>query len=388
MAREEAVVAVIKQFFCAVGVLMLLLQSSWASVLPSDRADIMHHSYSGGGVTIDGPAVMLRSKVAQDFSVSGYYYVDTVSGASIDVVATASAYTEERKEKHLGVDYLAGNSLISTNFSTSDENDYHAKTMSFGISHDTFGGLTTLSLNAALGDDEVRKNGDANFQEQVRRYNYKLGLSQILTTNWIAAFNLQFDLDEGFLNNPYRQVRFRDPTTALGYSYQAEIYPRTRNSTAVSLTNKYYLPYRAAIGLNVRHYQDSWDIQANDVELEYVHPLGKEWTFESKLRYYQQTQASFYQDLFDYANQLNFMARDKELSDFDNVTLGLGVSYKLPSYGVASRQLQPEMTLQWDHIIFNYNNFRNVTDRTNAPGAETLYQLDANVVRAFVSLYF
>ncbi len=384
----EVVVAVTRLLKAALGALFLCTFSCIASVLPSDRADVMYHSYSGGGVSIDGPAVMLRSKVAQDFSVAGYYYIDTVSGASIDVVATASAYSEERTEKHLGVDYLAGNSLISTNFSTSDENDYHAKTITFGISHDTFGGLTTLNLQTGLGDDEVGKNGDINFKEQVRRYNYKLGLTQILTTNWIAALNIQFDLDEGFLNNPYRQVRFKDPTAALGYSYQAEIYPRTRNSSAVSLVNKYYLPYRAAIGLSVRHYQDSWDISANDVELEYVHPLGKDWTFEGKVRYYQQTEASFYKDLFEYANELNFMARDKELSDFSNVTAGLGVSYKLPSYGIFSRQLQPEMTVQWDHIIFNYNNFRNVTDRTSAAGAEPLYQLDANVVRAFVSLYF
>ena len=388
MAQAEVVVVAIRLLKALAILMCAYLPGSLASVLPSDRADVMYHSYSGGGVSIDGPAVTLRSKVAQDFSVAGYYYVDTVSGASIDVVATASAYSEERKEQHLGVDYLAGNSLISTNFSTSDENDYHAKTMTFGIAHDTFGGLTTLSLETALGDDEVGKNGDANFKEQIKRYNYKLGLTQIITTNWIAALNVQFDLDEGFLNNPYRQVRFKDASTALGYSYQAEIYPRTRNSSAISLVNKYYLPYRAAIGLKMRYYQDSWDIKANDVELDYVHPLGKSWTFEGKVRYYQQTQASFYKDLFEYANELNFMARDKELSDFDNVSAGLGVSYKLPNYGLLSRQLQPEVTLQWDHIIFNYNNFRNVTDKTSAAGAEALYQLDANVVRAFFSLYF
>ena len=380
--------AVIKALKAAGLTLLLWSQLAVASVLPADRADIMHHAYSGGGVSIDGPAVTLRTKVAQDFSVAGYYYVDTVSGASIDVVATASAYSEERVEKHLGVDYLAGNSLISTNFSTSDENDYHAKTMTFGISHDTFGGLTTLSLQTGIGDDDVGKNGDVNFKDQVRRYNYKLGLSQILTTNWIAALNLQFDLEEGFLNNPYRQVRFKDPLAALGYSYQAEIYPRTRNASAVSLVNKYYLPYRAAVGLTLRHYQDSWDIRASDVELEYVHPLGKNWTFEGKIRYYQQTEASFYQDLFEYVNELNFMARDKELSDFNNITAGLGVSYKLPSYGLWSRQIRPEITVQWDHIVFNYNNFRNVTARNSPLGAEPLYELQANVVRAFISLYF
>ena len=41
--------------------------------------------------------------------------------------------------------------------------------------------------------------------------------------------------DEGFLNNPYRQVRFLDPVRCAGYSYESELYPRTRTSSAQAL---------------------------------------------------------------------------------------------------------------------------------------------------------
>src|SRR5690606_16448856 len=97
-----------------------------AAVLPEDRADLMYHGYQGGGVSIDGPAVMLRKKAGQSVSLSAYYYIDTVSGASIDVEATASAYTETRHEKRVGIDYLAGNSILSLNYAQSDEDDYNA----------------------------------------------------------------------------------------------------------------------------------------------------------------------------------------------------------------------------------------------------------------------
>jgi hypothetical protein len=384
-AAGAVVVAVINVIAAALLLLCTVLVQ--AAVLPEDRADLMYHGYQGGGVSIDGPAVMLRKKAGQSVSLSAYYYIDTVSGASIDVEATASAYTETRHEKRVGIDYLAGNSILSLNYAQSDEDDYNAKSVSFGIAHDTFGGMTTLSLEAGLGDDTVDRNGDESFSADVKRFNYKFGWTQVLSSRWIAALNMQVDLDEGFLNNPYRSVRFRDAAEPLGYGYQREVYPETRNGFAVSLVNKVYLPYRAALSLNLRHYQDSWDIRAFDAEVEYVHPLTEQWTLEAKLRWYSQGQARFYRDLFDFADQQNFMARDKELSEFDNLTLGLGAGYRLPLWSFWPGA-KPELNVQWDHIRFNYKNFRNVTITDAGAGLEPLYSLDANVLRAFFSIYF
>ena len=386
MAAGAVVVAVIKGVYGLLVVLMLTAAVQ-AAVLPQDRADVMYHRYDGGGVSIDGPALMLRKKASESISLSAYYYIDTVSGASIDVVATASAYTEKRNEARLGIDYLAGSSILSLNYAQSDENDYNAKSVSFGISHDTFGGMTTLSLEAGMGDDDVGRNGDVTFSENVKRYNYKFGWTQVISSTWISALNLQVDLDEGFLNNPYRSVRYRDESEPLGYGYQREIYPSTRNALAVALVNKVYLPYRAALSLTLRHYQDSWKIRAFDAELEYVHPLSANWTLESKVRFYRQDQAEFYSDLFDFQDEQNFMARDKELSEFSNLTVGIGASYLLPGWSFWP-QARPELSLQWDHIRFDYANFRNVTVTDAAAGLEPLYQFDANVIRAFFSLYF
>jgi len=201
------------------------------------------------------------------------------------------------------------------------------------------------------------------------------------------ALNAEINLDEGYLNNPYRQVRFVDPTAPLGYSYQREVYPRTRNAAALALVNKYYLPYRAAVTLTLRAYQDSWDIQSNDVELSYVHPLPYRLTLEARLRHYSQSQANFYRDLFDYQSQLNFMARDKELSDFSDLTSGLGLIYKLPQFSFF-KGTAPEITLQYEEMFYKYNNFRDVRVRDVPAGTEPLYELEARVIRAFFNLYF
>ena len=91
---------------------LLLSAPALAGVLPDDRADILYHLYDGGGVEIDGPSVLVRKKAGKNLSVVGNYYVDMVSSASIDVVTTASPYTEERKQWSLGADYLRGDTTI------------------------------------------------------------------------------------------------------------------------------------------------------------------------------------------------------------------------------------------------------------------------------------
>ena len=78
------------------------LRVGHAGVLPEDRADVLLHSYDGGGVTIQGPSLLVRKQFAQKFSVSANHYVDKVSSASIDVVTTASPYEEERTQHSVG----------------------------------------------------------------------------------------------------------------------------------------------------------------------------------------------------------------------------------------------------------------------------------------------
>ncbi|MCV6606232.1 MAG: DUF3570 domain-containing protein, partial [Porticoccaceae bacterium] len=120
-------------------ILALFTFSATAATLPEDRLDILYHSYKGGGATIDGPSVLVRKKFADKVSVRANYYTDFVSSASIDVIATASPYEEERTEFSGGIDYLYNKTTMSLNVTSSSENDYDAQTVGFSISQDFFG---------------------------------------------------------------------------------------------------------------------------------------------------------------------------------------------------------------------------------------------------------
>jgi len=122
-----------------------------ATVLPEDRADILYHRYQGGGVTVQGPSVLVRKKIGESVSVAANYYVDMISSASIDVVTTASPYTERREQKSLSVDYLHGKSIYSLGYVDSEESDYTGKTAFASVSQDLFGDLTTVSFGFSRG---------------------------------------------------------------------------------------------------------------------------------------------------------------------------------------------------------------------------------------------
>jgi hypothetical protein len=383
-----AVVVISTQRICLAGLCLLCSGlPTMAGVLPDDRADALYHSYDGGGVEITGPSVLVLKNVSQNFAVSGNYYVDSISSASIDVVTTASPYTEKRTEYSLGADYLHGNSIMAVSYTNSEEDDYLANTASFGISMDMFGNMTTVDMGYARGWDVVGNNNDPGFSEDVDRQNYRLGLTQVITKDLLMEINYEGITDEGFLNNPYRSARYLDSTSPLGYSYEPEIYPNTRTSNAIAVRSLYYLPYRASIYAEYRIFDDTWGIRAHNAEIGYIHPLSSGWLFEGHYRYYTQNSADFYSDLFPRRDSQNFLSRDKELSAFDSNTLGFSVSYDFVQNGLRWID-RGSVNLSYDYIWFNYDDFRDLLDTSAPVGDEPLYKFGAGVAQFFVSIWF
>jgi hypothetical protein len=372
-----------------------------ALVVPEDRADILYHAYDGGGVTVDGPSVLVRKGYKEKVSAYVNYYQDMVSSASIDVLTSGSKYSEERTEYSIGMDYLVDRALLSFSYTNSSESDYDAQTFSFGISQDFFGDMTTLALGYSRGDDEVRRNGEDGvsvYQGDAQRQRYSLGLSQILTRSWIVSFSAETVVDDGFLRNPYRTYHFLDQDengNPVRATRAYENYPETRNSDAYALRTMYYLPYRASIRLEGRAFRDSWGIKAENYEIRYSHSIRSRMILELKARTYSQTQADFYRDLFPYEDAFEFMARDKELSTYSANSFGLGVTYefafKIPFVKKHSA------SFYWDFIQFDYDNFRNALlsrpEDSQTPaeyriGEEPTYGFDANVIRLFYTVNY
>ena len=385
----------------AIGALLAIVISlgisapSFSAVLPEDRSDVMYHQYNGGGVTIDGPSVLVRKGFKDKISVWGNYYTDSISGASIDLLSRGSNFYQEfREEKSIGFDYLHNRTTLSLSATNSEERDYSANNVAFAVSQDFFGDMTTLSMNYSQSNNEVRRNlyeddalVDTEDVGDARSQRFGIGLTQVLTRKWIVALNVESVIDDGYLNNPYRDVRFLTPE---GINWQGEVYPETRNSDALAVKSMYYLPWKASLKLEYRTFGDSWGIRADSYELLYTQQIKQRLIVQAKYRNYNQTAADFFSDLFPFESAQNFLARDKELSEFSSVALGLGATYEL-KYDFLNWFDSTTINFYIDNINFDYKNFREalpeITEQVGA-GNEPFFKLQSNVVRFFISFKY
>ncbi len=367
-----------------------LLASLWtataqAAVLPDERTDVLYHRYEGDNITIQGPSVLVRKNVGKSVSVSANYYVDMITSASIDVVTTASPYEEERTQYSVGMDYLRGGTMMSVGLTKSTENDFDAETWSLAVSQNLFGDLTTVTIAYSLGDDVVGQVTDPTFAEDVARQAYGIGISQIFTKNLIMGFNFEAITDEGYLNNPYRSVRYLTEDGS-GFLFQGEQYPNTRTSSAVSVSGRYYLPYRAALNGQIRGFSDTWGIRSMTYEIGYTHPWN-DFTFSTRVRHYTQTQADFYADLFPRVDFQNFLARDKELSTFTSTTFRAAVAWDIATDGFGPFS-KARLTAFWDHIFFDYENFSDLRVQGAPVGEEPNFTFQADVIQVLFSVWY
>ena len=363
--------------------------SVFATILPEERVDALYHRYDGGGLEVDGTSLLVRKNFADKVSVSANHFIDNVSSASIDVVTQASKFDDKRTEDSFNIDYLYDRTLMSAGYIHSDESDYLSKTFHVDVSQDFFGDLTTISMGYTRGNNTIERNRDDTFEEESKHQEYRVGITQILTRNLIVSLTQEGMVDDGYLSNPYRQFRYASATdVAQGrYSWQLERFPEARRSDTTGLRARYHLPnYRAAVYGSYRYYTDGWDLESNTFELGYNHTLPSGWLFDVHARHYKQSAVNFYSDLFTRGDEFTYMTRDKQLSDMQSVTFGVGISYELPFKDRFLDKLT--FNLMWDHIKFDFNNFHDASVKGVTPGTEPEYSYDADVLRVLLTVWY
>lgn len=348
---------------------LLAVDGAGAADLPEDTSEALIHSYVGGGVTATGPALLVRKKIADKVSLSGSYYLDSVSNASIDVVTTASPYREKRNEYNFGADYAYRDSLISLTTSTSREPDYTANRFGVDISQDTFGGMTTVSVGFTRGADQIGKHGAPEFSDVAKHWQYRLGVTQILSQRWLASVNTEILSDDGFLGSPYRIAR------VFGAAVP-ERTPRTRTGRALKFHVIGDLGSQDALHIDYRYYWDTWAIKAHTAEVGYTRHVGNLWLVDANLRAYKQGDAIFYSD--NAAADTLYISRNRQLSAFNSVGLSGKVTYNL---GKVAGNYDVKLNAAYEFTRFKFNDFSDI--RSGSP-----YSYNANVLQFYVSATF
>jgi len=337
--------------------------------LPQDSAEALFHSYNGGGVTANGPALLVRKNIADKVSLSAQYYVDSVSNASIDVITTASPFRERRSEYGFGADYVYRDSKITLGMTSSSEPDYKADTVSMDVSQEVFGGMSTISMGFSRGNDKVGKHLSPEFNDYAKHWQYRLGATQILTPRWIASANFEIVSDDGYLGSPYRAAR------VFGAAVP-ERNPRTRSSRATKFRVMGDLGSRDSVHADYRYFWDTWQIKAHTAELGYSRYFGDAWLADWTLRYYTQSAASFYSD--NALTETTYVSRNRQLSSFNSIGLGAKVAYtvkKVPG------KYEVKLNGGYEYVRFKFKDFTDVRDGS-------LYGFNAGILQMYVTATF
>ena len=112
------------------------------------------------------------------------------------------------------------------------------------------------------------------------------------------------------------------------------------------------------------------------------------------MRYYKQNSATFYSDLFPFADSQNFMARDQNLAASTNNTFGGKVTWAFAPEGLLIFK-RATASLDISRITFKYGDFRNIKYYNDTPagggypaGTEPLYAFNAMVYQVYISMFF
>ncbi len=336
--------------------------------LPADKAEAMVTVYHGGGVTATGPALLVRKSVGDKVSLSGSYTVDMVSNASIDVVTTASPFRESRTAYSLGMDYVVRDTTLKLSRSSSREPDYTADALSFDIAQEVFGNMSTVSMGFTRGWDKVGRKYEGFF-DQARHWQYRLGLTQVLSPTWLASLNFEAVSDDGYLGSPYRVAR------VFGAAVP-ERNPRTRSSRAISVRATGTLESGGAVRADYRYYWDTWAIKAHTLELGYSRYLGAAWLGDAFVRLHTQNSALFYSD--NATSETLYLSRNRQLSSFTSPSVGFKLGYTVKQ-ALLNQDLKFSGSVELKQ--FKFNDFTDV--RTGKS-----YSHNAGVFQLFVSANF
>ena len=237
---------------------------------------------------------------------------------------------------------------VSVGAKVSDEHDFFSATVDASIAHDFNEKNTTLSLGVSneydslhpIGGAPVPASDYALFEKQgggktKDGVGVLLSLTQVMTRDWLSAFNLSVDRFTGYLNDPYKITSIIDAAgNTTGYEYESRPDQRTRKSAYWENRVAWSRPLSTALSL--RYMSDDWGVRSDTAQLRLRWSLSDRARYiEPTVRWYRQTAADFYTPfiLATEKPSTGYESADSRLGPFHALTYGVKYAQKLPGLG-------------------------------------------------------
>jgi hypothetical protein len=274
-----------------------------------------------------------RTDLALEFvheSMSGatpWFVEPDGNGEPVQVMSGATVKDERQDLLGTGSYYL-DNGRLSLRGGLSTENDYFSGNGGVEAAIDFNEKTTTLSSGFGFSFDTIEPT-DANLfptrvdEEEKQSYSMFASVSQVLNRAAALQSGLTLQHSTGFLSDPYKLI-------SVGGVNLADSRPDTRNQlTWLTRYRQHFERLAGTLHADYRFYLDDWEIYSHTIELAWYQELFDRFRLIPSLRYYDQSQASFYAPYF--------LALPSD---------GLASSdYRLSPYGALSWKLKAEAAL-------------------------------------------
>lgn len=274
-------------------------------------------------IKVRAPSIAGMMPIAGEWSVSGSYTYDSLSGASPAYhTRQLTPMEDQRRAFDVGLTRYFERGSLTASYSHSKESDYLSRSLSLLANVLSEDKNTTLSFGIGATTDKIEPNYGGLFDRK-KTVDYLLGVTQVLTRQDILQVNLGYAHGWGYMSDPYKLFDQR---------------PRERNrTTLLTRWNHHFDATDGIARLSYRYYHDTWKIRSHTVTAEYVQPLPAGWKLTPSVRFYRQTAASFYLPV-DGATApdptlppdgMTTYSEDQRLSGFGALTYGLKVAKQI-----------------------------------------------------------
>lgn len=335
---EDAVVA--KKIISTLTIIAIFLNvvNIVAAELPTDELQINLNSYFDNfRVFIVYPDISIRKSLTETTSINGRYLVDAITSASMkshfsnvqswenirqgyDAITSASPKVghgggddipdELRHEIGAGITQMIGDASLSFNNLFSIEHDYQSETIALSASIPMAKQNTILSLGFTQSWDQIYPE-TRNWTADKNVSSYNLGLSQILSKDFVVQADVFYSRLSGYLEDPYQVVFIPDYENKILNAYENR-YPNERNRYAIGLRGVHRTGELSSLEAGYRYYGDDWDISSHTISLKYKEmKYDNLLILEYGLRTYFQSAANFYEG--EYTQVEEYMSADSKL---------------------------------------------------------------------------
>jgi hypothetical protein len=236
---------------------------------------------------------------------------------------------------------------VSVGGKLSDEHDFVSASVNASLAHDFNEKNTTLSFGVNDEYDSLKPIGGAPvpgsdyalFQKTGNKskngVGALLGVTQVITRNWLSELNISVDRFTGYLNDPYKITSIIDSAgNTTGYEYESRPDQRTRKSAYWE--NRIAWNSQVSTALSFRYFTDDWGVRSDTAQLHLRWSLSnRDHYVEPSFRWYRQTAADFYTPfiLNTAAPSTGNESADSRLGPFHALTFGLKYAEQLADQG-------------------------------------------------------